>query len=212
MGVITESIIGRAVKKGILDISCVQIREFTADKHRRVDAPPYGGGVGMVMQADPIYKCYQHVCEEFSQKPHTIYMTPKGKTLTQQRCKELSKLDGFFIICGHYEGIDERLIKKIQPEEISIGNYVLTGGELPALVLVDAVGRLCDGVLSSEECYTGESHWNGLLEYPQYTRPEVWEGLRVPEVLLSGHHKNIEQWRKENQLTASSCGLSDPGC
>lgn len=198
--VLSESIIGRARKRQLVDITCHNIRDFTNDKHRRVDDTPYGGGMGMVMQADPIYRCYQHICSLQSVPPHAIYLSPQGKTLTQQRCKELARLPSIMLICGHYEGIDERVIEKISPEEISIGDYVLTGGELPALVLVDAVVRLRDGVLSSAECFEEESHFNGLLEYPQYTRPEEWEGRTVPEVLLSGHHANIEKWRAKQSL------------
>ena len=198
--VLSESIIGRARKRGIVDINCHNIRDFTNDKHRRVDDTPYGGGMGMVMQADPIYQCYRHICSEQADKPHAIYLSPQGKTLTQRRCRELAELPSIMLICGHYEGIDERVIEKISPEEISIGDYVLTGGELPALVLVDAVVRLRDGVLSSAECFEEESHFNGLLEYPQYTRPEEWEGRVVPEVLLSGHHANIDEWRAKESL------------
>lgn len=198
--VLSESIIGRARKKGIIDISSVQIRDYTSDKHRRIDDIPYGGGMGMVMQAEPIYNCYKAVCEQLGCKPHTIYMTPKGFRLTQAKSAELSLKKDIFIICGHYEGVDQRIIDKIVDEEISIGDYVLTGGELPALVLIDSVARMCNGVLSSPECFEEESHFNGLLEYPQYTRPEEWEGEVVPPVLLSGHHKNIADWRHEKSL------------
>lgn len=200
MSVLDESIIGRARKKGIINVECEQIREYSEDKHRRVDDSPYGGGMGMLMQAEPIYRCYLKVCEEFGQKPYTIYMSPKGTKLSQAKCKEMSKLEYIFIICGHYEGIDQRIIDKIVDEEISVGDYVLTGGELPALMLTDAVARLCPGVLSADECFENESHFNGLLEYPQYTRPEVWEDMSVPEILLSGHHKKIEEWRMEQSL------------
>lgn len=154
----------------------------------------------MVMQCEPIYNCYKAVCEEIGAEPHTIYMSPKGKVLSQARVAELSKLDNILIICGHYEGVDQRVIDKIVDEEISIGDYVLTGGELPACVLTDAVARMCPGVLSDEVCFTDESIYSGLLEYPHYTRPEIWEGEAVPPVLLSGHHKNIEQWRHEQSL------------
>lgn len=193
--VLGESIVGRARKAGKIDIHCHQIRDYSTDKHRRVDDTPYGGGMGMVMQAEPIYRCFLAVTADFEQKPHTIYMSPKGKVFTQQRAVELSKMSNLFIICGHYEGVDQRVIDKIVDEEISIGDYVLTGGELPAMAVTDAVARMCDGVLASEECFREESHFSGLLEYPHYTRPEVWEGERVPEVLLTGHHKNIEEFR-----------------
>lgn len=193
--VLGESIVGRARKAGKIDIHCHQIRDYSTDKHRRVDDTPYGGGMGMVMQAEPIYRCFLAVTADFEQKPHTIYMSPKGNVFTQQRAVELSKMSNLFIICGHYEGVDQRVIDKIVDEEISIGDYVLTGGELPAMAVTDAVARMCDGVLASEECFREESHFSGLLEYPHYTRPEIWEGERVPEVLLTGHHKNIEEFR-----------------
>ncbi len=198
--VLSESIIGRARKKGILEINCHNIRDYTEDKHRRVDDSPYGGGMGMVMQAEPIFRCFSQVTSGFEQKPHVIYMSPKGEVFSQKKAIELSKKENIFIVCGHYEGVDQRLIDEIVDEEISIGDYVLTGGELPALVLTDAVARLCDGVLASPECFEQESHFSGLLEYPHYTRPEVWHGRSVPEVLLSGHHKNIESWRREQSL------------
>ncbi len=198
--VLNESIVGRARKAGKIELHCHQIRDYSTDKHRRVDDTPYGGGMGMVMQAEPIYRCFLAVTESFPEKPHTIYMSPKGTVFTQQKALELSKRENIFIICGHYEGVDQRVLNKIVDEEISIGDYVLTGGELPALVLTDAVARMCDGVLSSEECFEEESHFSGLLEYPHYTRPEVWEGERVPEVLLTGHHKNIEKFRREQSI------------
>ena len=202
--VLGESIVGRARKANKIQINCRQIREYTQDKHRRVDDTPYGGGMGMVMQCDPIYNCYKAVCNEMGTKPHTIYMSPKGKIFTQQRAVELSRMDNILIICGHYEGVDQRIIDKIVDEEISIGDYVLTGGEIPAMAVVDAVARMCDGVLSDEVCFKDESIYSGLLEYPQYTRPEIWEGERVPAVLLSGHHKNIEKWRLEKSLEITS--------
>ena len=198
--VLGESIVGRARKAGKIDGHCRQIREYTLDKHRRVDDTPYGGGMGMVMQCEPIYNCYKAVCEEMGSKPHTIYMSPKGKVLTQQRAAELSQMDNILIICGHYEGVDQRVIDKIVDEEISIGDYVLTGGELPAMVLTDCVARMCPGVLSDDVCFEEESIYSGLLEYPHYTRPEVWEGESVPPVLMSGHHANIEKWRREQSL------------
>lgn len=198
--ILSESIVGRARKKGALEIYCHQIRDYTNDKHRRVDDIPYGGGMGMVMQADPIYNCYNAVCEQLGAKPHTIYMTPKGRVFNQKKAVQLAQLDNIFLLCGHYEGVDQRILDKIVDEEISIGDYVLTGGELPAAVLTDAVARMCDGVLSSPECYQDESHFGGLLEYPQYTRPEIWQEEAVPSVLLSGHHKNIAEWRLKKSL------------
>ena len=154
----------------------------------------------MLMQAEPIYRCWQAVCDMQRAQPYVIYMSPQGKTLTQQKCIELSKKERLFILCGHYEGVDDRIIEKIVDEEISIGDYVLTGGELPALVLIDSVARMLDGVLAEADGYMDESHYNGLLEYPQYTRPEVWQGMQVPPLLLSGHHANIAKWRHEQRL------------
>ena len=195
--VLGESIVGKA---GKISVHCRQIREYTQDKHRRVDDTPYGGGMGMVMQCEPIYNCYKAICDETGAKPHTIYMSPKGRIFDQQKAVELSQMDNILIICGHYEGVDQRVIDKIVDEEISIGDYVLTGGELPACVVADAVARMCPGVLSDDVCFTDESIYSGLLEYPQYTRPEVWEGEAVPPVLLTGHHKNIQQWRMEQSI------------
>lgn len=193
--VLSESIIGRARKAGKIEVSCHQIRDYTLDKHRRVDDTPYGGGMGMVMQADPIYRCYNAIAEMAEEKPYVIYMSPKGTVFTQQKAVELAKMPRLFVLCGHYEGVDQRVLDKIVDEDISIGDYVLTGGELPAMVMIDAVARMCPGVLSSEECFTEESHFAGLLEYPHYTKPEVWEGEAVPPVLLTGHHKNIAEYR-----------------
>ena len=201
--VLGASIIGRAQKNGHATIKYHNIRDYSTDKHRHVDDTPYGGGMGMLMKPEPVYDCFMGICETEKIKPHLIYMSPKGKTLTQKRATELSKMDNICILCGHYEGIDERVIEEIVDEEISIGNYVLTGGELPAMVLCDTVIRLCDGVLSSAECFEKESHFNGLLECPQYTRPETWHNKKVPEVLLSGHHANIEKWRHEQSLAVT---------
>lgn len=198
--VLGESIVGRARRAGKIELNCRQIREYTNDKHRRVDDTPYGGGMGMVMQCEPIYNCWLAFCNETGTRPHTIYMSPKGRIFNQSKAVELSRMENIFIICGHYEGVDQRVIDKIVDEEISIGDYVLTGGEIPAMVVADAVARMCDGVLSDEMCFKDESIYSGLLEYPQYTRPEVWEGESVPPVLLSGHHKNIEKWRHERSM------------
>ena len=156
--------------------------------------------MGMIMGVQPIYDCYKALCDEVGKKVHLIYMSPQGKTLTQQRVRELSKLDGFAILCGHYEGVDERVIEEIVDEEISVGDYVLTGGEIPALIVADSVSRMLPGVLSNEECFTEESHYSSLLEYPQYTRPPVWHERAVPDILLSGHHANIEKFRREKAL------------
>lgn len=197
---ISESIIGRARKAGKVEIECTDIRDYTKDKHRRVDDTPYGGGMGMIMQVEPVYDCFTALCEKLDTKPHLIYLTPQGKTLTQERVKELSKLDHIALLCGHYEGIDERVIEELQPEEISVGDYVLTGGELPALILADSVSRMLPGVLSDDECFEEESHYSSLLEYPQYTRPYEWRGRTVPDVLLTGHHANVDRWRREESL------------
>ena len=199
--VLSTSIIGRARRAGFIEIYCHNIRDFSEDKHQRVDAPPYGGGNGMLMQADPIYRCYEHVCEEACSKPFVIYMSPQGAVLNQAMAVDFAEnYEHLLLICGHYEGIDERIIEEIVDKEVSIGDYVLTGGELGALVLADAVGRLCDGVLSEDVCFEDESHYSGLLEYPQYTRPQVWHGKEVPSVLLSGNHKMISDWRHEQAV------------
>jgi tRNA (guanine37-N1)-methyltransferase len=198
--VYSESVLGRAIAAGILDVHAWDIREYTADKHRRVDDTPYGGGMGMLMQAQPIYDCYSALCAQTGKKPHLIYLSPQGAVLSQKRAKELSSYEHLAFLCGHYEGIDERVLEEIVDEEISIGDYVLTGGELPALVLLDCVARMVDGVLPNEEAYSEESHYGGLLEYPQYTKPGVWNGKQVPDVLISGHHANIAKWRREQSL------------
>ncbi|MGN0534223.1 MAG: tRNA (guanosine(37)-N1)-methyltransferase TrmD [Eubacterium sp.] len=198
--VLGESIIGRAREAGKVEINCIDIRSYTLDKHRRVDDKPYGGGMGMIMAPQPIYDCFQSLCEEIGKKPHLIYLTPQGKTLTQEKVKELAGLDNIVLLCGHYEGIDERVIEELEPEEISVGDYVLTGGELPALIVADAVSRMQPGVLSDDECFEEESHFNSLLEYPQYTHPSEWNGRQVPEILLSGHHAKIEEWRRQRSL------------
>jgi tRNA (guanine37-N1)-methyltransferase len=191
-----ESIIGRAKENKIIDINLINIRDFSTDKHKHVDDTPYGGGAGMVMKPDVVYDAYKSVA---SNNAKVVYLTPQGKTLNQKKVEELAKEEHLILLCGHYEGIDQRAIDLIQPEEISVGDYVLTGGELPAMILVDSVSRYVDGVLNKESIEE-ESFSNGLLEYPQYTRPEVFEGLKVPEVLLSGNHQNIEKWRKEQSL------------
>ena len=199
--VLSTSIIGRARRAGFIEIYCHNIRDYSEDKHQRVDAAPYGGGNGMLMQADPIYRCYEHICEDACSKPFVIYMSPQGAVLNQALAVDFAEnYEHLFLICGHYEGIDERIIEEIVDMEVSIGDYVLTGGELGALVLVDAVGRLCDGVLSEDVCFEDESHYSGLLEYPQYTRPQVWHGKEVPQVLLSGNHKMIADWRHEQAV------------
>ncbi len=198
--VLSESILGRARAAGAITVHCHNIRDYTLDKHRRVDDKPFGGGMGMVMQAEPIYRCWQAVCEQLGTRPHTVYLSPQGTPFTQQRAAELAAMPCLFLLCGHYEGVDQRVLDRIVDEEISIGDYVLTGGELPALVLTDAVARMCSGVLPAAIAFEEESLYDGLLEYPQYTRPEIWEGEAVPEVLLSGHHLKIAQWHRAESL------------
>lgn len=198
--VLNESITGRAVKNNIIDINYINIRDFADNKHNSVDDEPYGGGGGMVMQPGPIYRAYQSVTENLSYKPKVIYMSPQGKVFNQELAKELVKEEHLIFLCGHYEGVDERIIEEIVDYEISIGDYVLTGGEIPAMVVIDSISRLIPGVLSSSDSYTNESHYSGLLEYPQYTRPIEFMGRRVPDVLISGHHANIEKWRREKSI------------
>ena len=198
--VLSESVIGRARRSGAIDIRCHQLRDFAFDKHKRVDDSTYGGGMGMLMMAEPIALCFESICKETGERPHFIYMSPKGKTLTQQKLKELSEYENVCILCGHYEGVDQRVLDMFVDEEISIGDYVLTGGELPALVLADSLSRLQKGVLSDDECFEMESHYDGLLEYPQYTKPYSWRGIEIPDVLFSGHHANIEKWRREQSI------------
>ena len=195
--ILDESIIGRAKKNKQIDINLVNIRDFSEDKHNKVDDTPYGGGAGMVMMPDVVYRAYNSLGNKENAK--VIYMSPQGKKLNQEKVKELSKENHLIILCGHYEGIDQRVLDKIVDEEISIGDYVLTGGELPAMVLIDSVSRYVEGVLNKESIKE-ESFEKNLLEYPQYTRPEVFEGEKVPEVLLSGNHKEIDKWRKEKSL------------
>lgn len=197
---LSESIIGRAIDKNLIRVNCHNIRDYTTDKHNRVDDTPYGGGKGMLMQTQPINDCFEAICNMRGERPHLIYMSPKGERFTQKKAIELSQYSSVAILCGHYEGVDQRVLDKLVDEEISVGDYVLTGGELPALIVVDAVSRMQPGVLSDDSCFTEESHYNGLLEYPQYTRPPIWEGMEVPAVLMSGHHKNIAKWQREQSL------------
>ena len=204
--VLGESIIGRAQSSGSISVNTYNIRDYSEDKHRRVDDTPYGGGKGMLMAAPPIYNCYSAVCERIRTEEkenfnsRVIYMSPKGRVLTQDMAKRLSEYDGLVILCGHYEGVDHRIVEEIIDEEISIGDYVLTGGEIPACILVDAVARLVPGVLATPECHEEESISSGMLEYPQYTRPFEFHGRKVPDVLISGHHANIDKWRRETAL------------
>lgn len=195
-----QSIIGRAKEKKIITVNAVDIRDFSKFKSKKVDDYPYGGGGGMIMMANPVYDAYRFIVQDLDEKPHVIYLSPQGKPLTQTKIAELSKLNHMILLCGHYEGIDERVIEEIVDEEVSIGDYVVTGGELPALILIDAVSRMLPGVLSGEDSFKMESHFDGLLEYPQYTRPPVFMGREVPEILLSGNHKSVEQWRREKSV------------
>ncbi|MBQ9780444.1 MAG: tRNA (guanosine(37)-N1)-methyltransferase TrmD [Clostridia bacterium] len=204
--VLGESIIGRAQKSGACEVHAHNIRDYSEDKNRRVDDTPYGGGMGMLMAAPPIYNCYrgvldQQLAEGFDGRRHVIFMSPTGKVLTQKKAEELAaSYDNLIILCGHYEGVDRRIVEEIVDEELSIGDYVLTGGEIPACILVDCVARLTEGVLSAAECYENESISSGILEYPQYTRPLDYHGMKVPDVLTSGDHKKIDEWRREAAL------------
>ena len=201
---LNTSILGRAIEKNLIETNVVDIRDYTLDKHKKVDDYPYGGGAGMLMQAQPVYDAYQAVLEGISQKtdkkPRVAYVTPRGTTFSQQMARELAQEEDLVILCGHYEGIDERVVEEIVTDYVSIGDYVLTGGELPAMVMVDCISRLVPGVLNNAESSVDESFSDGLLEYPQYSRPEVWNGKKVPDVLLSGHHANIAKWRHEQAL------------
>ena len=194
------SITGRAMAKGLLSMEAVNIRDFSVNKHNRVDDYPYGGGAGMVMQAEPVYLAYESVASRLEKKPRVLYMSPQGRVFNQRMAEELAREEELIFLCGHYEGIDERVLEEIVDDEVSIGDYVLTGGELPALVIMDAISRLLDGVLHNEESAEFDSFHDNLLEYPQYSRPEEWRGKKVPPILLSGHHVNVEKWRREQSL------------
>ena len=197
---LNTSIIGRAVERGLLSIKAVNIRDYTREKHRQGDDAPYGGGAGMVMQAESVCAAYRALCERTGKKPRVLYMTPQGRVFNQETARELSREEDLVFLCGHYEGIDERALELIVTDHLSIGDYVLTGGELPAMVMIDAISRLVPGVLNNDVSAEIESFHDNLLEYPQYTRPEIYEGMPVPEVLLSGHHKNIEEWRRQKSI------------
>lgn len=197
---LNTSIIGRAVEKGTLTIETVNIRDYTIEKHKKVDDYPYGGGAGMVMQAQPIYDAYLAVVEKIGYRPRCIYLTPQGSLFCQQTAKKLAKEEDVILLCGHYEGIDERVLEEIVTDYISIGDYVLTGGELPAMVMVDAISRMVPGVLSNQESGETESLEGNLLEYPQYSRPETWNGKSVPSILLSGNHQKVDEWRREQSI------------
>ncbi len=198
-GILNESVIGRARKSGAIEVRCHNIRDYSEDKHRRVDDTTYGGGKGVLMMAPPIYSCYEAILAQSEEglSRRVVYMSPAGKLFDQKKAEELARYDQLIILCGHYEGVDQRIIDEIVDEEISIGDFVLTGGELPACLVTDSVARLCDGVLSDSECHEKESISSGMLEYPQYTRPFEFHGVSVPEVLISGNHANIDRWRAE---------------
>lgn len=197
---LSASIIGRAQSKGLLSVEAINIRDFAENKHNRVDDYTYGGGAGMLMQAGPVYGAYQSVVEKAQSKPRVIYLSPQGQTFSQGMAEEFAKEEELIFLCGHYEGIDERVLEEIVTDYVSIGDYVLTGGELPAMVMIDAISRLIPGVLHNDVSAEFESFQDNLLEYPQYTRPEEWHGKKVPEILLSGHHANVEKWRREQSI------------
>ena len=197
---LSDSVIGRAVRKETIGLHAVNIRDYSHDKHKHVDDYPYGGGAGMVMQPEPIFECYQDIVARMDKKPRVIYMTPQGRVFNQEIAEELSKEESLIFLCGHYEGIDERVLEEIATDFVSIGDYVLTGGELPSMVMMDSISRMVPGVLSNQESGETESFAGNLLEYPQYSRPEVWRGKAVPPVLLSGHHGNVERWRRDQSL------------
>ena len=197
---LNTSIIGRAVERGLISIEAINIRDYSKDKHNHVDDAPYGGGAGMVMQPGPVCDSYEDLCRKIGKRPRVLYMTPQGQTFNQSIAEELAKEEDLVFLCGHYEGIDERALELIVTDYLSVGDYVLTGGELPAMVMIDCISRLVPGVLNNDVSAEIESFHDNLLEYPQYTRPEVYEGKKVPEVLLSGHHKNIETWRRQQSI------------
>ena len=197
---LNTSIIGRAVEKGLISIEAINIRDYSKDKHNHVDDAPYGGGAGMVMQPGPVCDSYEDLCRKIGKRPRVLYMTPQGQTFNHSIAEELAKEEDLVFLCGHYEGIDERALELIVTDYLSVGDYVLTGGELPAMVMIDCISRLVPGVLNNDVSAEIESFHDNLLEYPQYTRPEVYEGKKVPEVLLSGHHKNIETWRRQQSI------------
>ena len=200
MNGLETSILGRAAAKGIVSFEAVNIRDYTLERHGKVDDYPYGGGAGMVMQAEPIYRAYEALVEKIGKKPRVIYMTPQGKTFNQNIAEDLAKEEDLVFLCGHYEGVDERVLEMIATDSLSAGDYVLTGGELPAMMMIDCISRLVPGVLNNKVSAEFETFHDNLLEYPQYTRPEVFMGKKVPDILLSGHHANVEKWRREQSI------------
>lgn len=206
---LSTSIIGRAVNKGLLSIEAVNIRDYAFNKHSSVDDYPYGGGAGMLMQAEPVYQCYRALKEKMNKKPRVVYLSPQGKTFNQTMAEEFAQEEELVFLCGHYEGIDERVLEEIVTDYVSIGDYVLTGGELPAMIMVDAISRLVPGVLHNDVSAEFESFQDNLLEYPQYSRPEMWHDKKVPEVLMSGHHANIEKWRREQSVIRTARNRPD---
>ena len=198
--VLGDSIIGRARENGLVELNIINIRDFSENKHRKTDDYPFSGGGGMLMTPQPIYDAYQSIAKGKTEKPHTVYLSPQGKVFDQNKAKQLLDFDEIVLLCGHYEGVDQRVLDMIVDEEISIGDFVLTGGELPAMAVIDAVSRMIPGVLANERSYGEESHFSGLLEYPQYTHPQEFMGVKIPEILISGHHKNIERWKREQAL------------
>lgn len=206
---LSTSIIGRAVNKGLLSIEAVNIRDYAFNKHSSVDDYPYGGGAGMLMQAEPVYQCYRALEEKMNKKPRVVYLSPQGKTFNQTMAEEFAQEEELVFLCGHYEGIDERVLEEIVTDYVSIGDYVLTGGELPAMIMADAISRLVPGVLHNDVSAEFESFQDNLLEYPQYSRPEMWHDKKVPEVLMSGHHANIEKWRREQSVIRTARNRPD---
>ncbi len=206
---LSTSIIGRAVNKGLLSIEAVNIRDYAFNKHNSVDDYPYGGGAGMLMQAEPVYQCYRALEEKMNKKPRVVYLSPQGKTFNQTMAEEFAQEEELVFLCGHYEGIDERVLEEIVTDYVSIGDYVLTGGELPAMIMVDAISRHVPGVLHNDVSAEFESFQDNLLEYPQYSRPEMWHDKKVPEVLMSGHHANIEKWRREQSVIRTARNRPD---
>ena len=207
--VLSESILGRAQERGFIHIEAHQIRDYTSNKQNQVDDYPYGGGRGAIMQADPLYRCWESVCDEAAGAVHTIYLSPCGHTFTQRDAIRLSKKENIIFVCGHYEGIDQRFIDECVDEELSLGDFVLTGGEIAAMAMTDAICRMVPGVLADSECFEDESHFNGLLEYPQYSRPAVWHGREVPQILLSGNHKLVDLWRRKQSLRRTKARRPD---